>query len=111
MGAFEFVGDPPPPDDVEPWRLLDLEEASARLGRSTRWVRDRVNRGELARVVLDGGDWRFLLVDLQAFAEARRTSADGASPLARRLQPTREPARGNGSAERDRLAKPRVPPR
>ena len=51
--------------------LLNLEEAAARLGRSTRWVRQRAKEGELAHVRLDGGALAFRIEDLQAFAEER----------------------------------------
>lgn len=94
----------------EPWRLLTLEEAASRLGRSTRWVRDRVKRGELPHVKLDRGAFAFELADLQAFAEERRVSADGARALSRRLQVVRDPARGAGSGERRRLPKQRAEP-
>ena len=60
----------------EPWRLLDLEEAAQRLGRSTRWIRERVKRGELASVRLDGGALAFDLDDLHAFAAARRIGGE-----------------------------------
>jgi hypothetical protein len=68
----------PEPAD-EPWHLLNLEEAAGRLGRSTRWVRDRVKVGELAFVRLDGGALAFELDDLRAFVEERRVAC---SPLA-----------------------------
>ena len=62
----------PAPTDAEPWRLLNLEETSARLGRSPRWVRERAKRGDLAYVRLDGGALGFDLVDVQEFARSRR---------------------------------------
>jgi hypothetical protein len=43
------------PAEPEPWRLLTVREAAARLGRSERWVRERVKAGDLATVRLDGG--------------------------------------------------------
>jgi excisionase family DNA binding protein len=58
----------------EPWRLLPLEEAASRLGRSERWVRERVRRGELVSVRPDGGRLMFELEDLRAFAAARRVA-------------------------------------
>src|SRR5262245_6578210 len=61
----------------EPWRLLALPEVAERLGRSERWVRDRVRVGDLARVRLDDGAFAFLLDDVIAFAEARRVGARG----------------------------------
>jgi hypothetical protein len=57
-------------EDAEPWKLFNLEEAAARLGRSTRWVRD--HRDEIGWVRLDGSALAFRLEDLQAFAERRR---------------------------------------
>jgi hypothetical protein len=60
----------------EPWKLLNLEEAAQRLGRSERWVRDRVKEGKLAVVRLDGGALAFELDDLRAFAHLRRVQPD-----------------------------------
>lgn len=54
------------------WQLLTLPDVAGRLGRSERWVRDRVKSGDLARVRLDAGPFAFLLEDVIAFAEARR---------------------------------------
>lgn len=68
-----------------PWRLLTLEDACERLGRSGRWVRERVRSGELPVVRLDGGALAFEVADLQAFAAARRVDAT-AGMLASRLQ-------------------------
>jgi excisionase family DNA binding protein len=82
---------------AEPWRLYDVEEAAAALGRSTRWVRERVKRGDLPFIKLDGGALAFELEELQAFARARSVSADDGPALAPRLQPTRDPARAAGS--------------
>lgn len=70
----------PVPPAVEAWRLLDVQEAAARLGRSTRWVRERVRRGELARVRLDGGALAFDPDDLREFARERRIGGNGAGP-------------------------------
>jgi len=61
--------------ETEAWRLLTLVEVSERLGRSERWVRDRVKAGDLARVRLDEGAFAFLLEDVIAFAECRRIGA------------------------------------
>jgi excisionase family DNA binding protein len=76
----------PTADERDPWRLLGVEEVAERLGRSTRWVRDRAKRGELPWIKLDGGALAFDLADVQAFARARRVSADDAGSLAGRLQ-------------------------
>jgi hypothetical protein len=85
--AAELASQLPPPPAAEPWHLLDLEEAAGRLGRSTRWVRDRAKRGDLPFVRLDGGRLAFELDDLRAFARDRRI------PLAARLQ-----TNGNGAS-------------
>jgi phage-related baseplate assembly protein len=61
------------PEQREPWRLLTLEEAAARLGRSTRWTRERKER--IGYVRLDGGALAFELEDLRGFARARRVGA------------------------------------
>lgn len=81
----------------EPWRLLTLEEAAARLGRSERTVRGWVKAGALHHVRLDGGALAFELEDLRAFAEARRVSAEDAGSLSVRFQADADPARGAGS--------------
>jgi Helix-turn-helix domain len=62
----------PMPNEADPWRLLTLEETARRLTRSTRWVRERAKRGDLACVKLDGGAYAFTVEDVRAFAEARR---------------------------------------
>jgi hypothetical protein len=49
--------------EVEPWRLLTLDEAAERLGRSPRWVRQR--KEAIGYVRLDGGALAFRLEDLQ----------------------------------------------
>lgn len=85
------LGTPASPE-AEPWRLVDVEEAAARLGRSTRWVRERAKRGDLPFVKLDGGALAFEVDDLRAFAASRRVA-----PLAGRLQAVRDPASGAGS--------------
>ena len=70
----------------DPWHLLNVEEVAARLGRSTRWVRERAKRGQLPFVRLDGGALAFELVDVQDFARERRISATKPLALAGRLQ-------------------------
>ena len=47
-----------------------MSEVAARLGRSTRWVRERA--GDLAFVRLDGGALAFDLEDVRCFARERR---------------------------------------
>jgi hypothetical protein len=59
----------------EPWRLLSLAEAAERLGRSERWLRERVRRRELPVVRFDG-KLAFQLDDLIAFAQAHRTAEE-----------------------------------
>ena len=63
----------------EPWRLLTVAETGDRLGRSTRWVRERAKRGDLPFVKLDGGALAFDLEDVQNFVRERRIAC---SPLA-----------------------------
>jgi len=82
-----------PAPALEAWRLLDVEQAAERLGRSTRWVRERAKRGELPFVRLDGGALAFEEDDLRAFAMARRVAAEEPEVLAVRLQAGRDPAR------------------
>jgi hypothetical protein len=65
-----------PAGEPEPWRLLDVSEAAARLGRSERWVRERAKRGELAHIRLDGGALAFDLDDLRTFARSRRVGPE-----------------------------------
>lgn len=72
-----------PPTERE-WRLLNVEEAAARLGRSTRWLRERAKCGDVPYVRLDGGALAFEVADLQAFAAARRVD-DTAQTLAAAL--------------------------
>lgn len=90
------------------WRLLNVEEAAARLGRSSRWVRERVKRGQLPYIKLDGGALAFELGDVQAFAEARRISAGEPAVLAERLQVARQPATREASETPERAKYPGV---
>lgn len=55
---------------AEPWRLLSVEEAAQRLGRSTRWVRN--HKDAIGWVKLDGGAFAFDVDDLRRFARERR---------------------------------------
>jgi hypothetical protein len=66
-GSLPPVGTSQP--EVEPWRLLTLDEAAERLGRSPRWVRQR--KEAIGYVRLDGGALAFRLEELQAFAAER----------------------------------------
>ena len=59
-----------PTSAAEPWRLLSVEEAAQRLGRSTRWVRD--HKDAIGWVKLDGGAFAFDVEDLRQFARDRR---------------------------------------
>ena len=92
----------------ESWRLLDVEQAAERLGRSTRWVRERAKRGDLPFVRLDGGGLAFEEADLRAFAQARRVSAEEPEVLADRLQGGRDRASRNGSRASDAVGNRRV---
>jgi hypothetical protein len=74
----------PIPEAEEPWRLLTLDEAAERLGRSTRWVRD--HKEEIAYVRLDSGALAFELDDLRAFASKHRIAC---TPLAPDEKPLR----------------------
>jgi hypothetical protein len=76
---------------AERWRLWPVDEVASRLGRSTRWVRERVRRGDLPHVRLDGGALAFDPDDVRAFAGGRRLPAEGPETLAACLQPSREP--------------------
>jgi excisionase family DNA binding protein len=87
---------------VEDWRLLNVDEAAERLGRSTRWVRERVKRGELDYVKLDGGALAFELDDLREFADRRRVA------LAGRLQPNGDAASVRRLRGADRVGYRRV---
>jgi hypothetical protein len=89
--AAELAGQVPSAPAPESWHLLDVEEAAARLGRSTRWVRDRAKLGDLPQVRLDGGALAFELDDLREFARERRI------PLAACLQVNGDAALHAGS--------------
>src|SRR5262249_49006331 len=90
----------------EPWRLLDLEEVAGRLGRSTRWVRERAKRGELPFVRLDGGALAFELEDVRTFVDSRRISAGEPSVLAEGLQQRTNFSNGTGKRQVDRATDP-----
>jgi hypothetical protein len=97
-------------EERDEWRLLDLEDAAARLGRSTRWVRERVRRGDLPFVRLDGGALAFELDDLRAFARARRVAVNEPEALAARLRAGREPASLRGIRGEGQVGDRRVSP-
>jgi excisionase family DNA binding protein len=61
------------------FRVLTLAEVSEALGRSERTVRKWIATGELPRVQLGAGGFRFLEVDVRAFCERRRVAAGGAA--------------------------------
>jgi predicted DNA-binding transcriptional regulator AlpA len=90
--AAELASHNRPAPASEPWRLLNADEVATRLGRSTRWVRERAKRGQLPSIRLDGGAFAFDLEDVQAFARARRISAREPSLLAERLHEAPEVA-------------------
>lgn len=81
----------------EQWRLYTLAEVVDMVGRSERWVRERVKRGELPHVKLDGGALAFDLADVRAFARARRVGRDAGEVLEGRLRMVGDPAAGAGS--------------
>jgi hypothetical protein len=89
--AAELAGQVPSEPTAEPWHLLDVEEAAARLGRSTRWIRDRAKVGDLPHIRLDGGALAFELDDLRSFTRERRI------PLAACLQVNGDAASHAGS--------------
>lgn len=80
------------PAAADPWRLLDVEQAAARLGRSSRWLRGKAKSGAIPYVRLDGGALAFELDDLRAFAASRRVSAENVDLLAPRLHALGDPA-------------------
>ncbi len=98
---------------AEPWRLLDVGEAAAMLGRSRSWVQkatrplDAGGRG-LPHVRLDGGGLMFDPDDLRAFALARRVPAAHGDLRADRVQPARDAAPSNGSRAASRSGKPKA---
>ena len=61
----------------EPWRLYNLEEVAAMLGRSTKWVRKR--KDAIGWVRLDSTALAFELEDVRRFARERRIACE---PLA-----------------------------
>jgi hypothetical protein len=99
-----------PAPGAESWRLLDVEQVADRLGRSTRWVRERAKRGDLPYIRLDGGAFAFDEADLRAFAHARRVSAEDPEVCAGRVQEGRDRALRNGSGAADRVENRRVRP-
>jgi excisionase family DNA binding protein len=98
--AAELAASLPAPAVEESWRLVSLEEAAERLGRSTRWVREQVKKGGLAYVRLDGGSLRFEVADLRRFAADHRV--DACAPLAG----VPDSAWTNGSDTGHRLSEP-----
>jgi hypothetical protein len=106
--AAELAARMPMPTTAGQWRLLDVEEAAAAFGRSTRWVRERAKRGDLPYIRLDGGGLAFEVDDLRAFTASRRVSADSRDPLAGRLHVLGDPAPRAGSRVPDRVDGRRV---
>jgi predicted DNA-binding transcriptional regulator AlpA len=93
---------------AEPWRLLDVDEVAAMLGRSPRSVHTFAKERGLAFIRLDGGALAFDPDDVQAWARARRVPAAENDPLADRWQAPREQAREQGSGNGDRTAMQKV---
>ena len=108
--AAELASQMPVPAAAESWRLLNVDEAAAALGRSTRWVRQKAKDGSLPYVRLDGGSLRFEVDDLRAFAMDRRVSAERGETLAGRLRLLGDPARGAGLGAPDRVDNRRATP-
>ena len=67
----------PAPAAEEPWRVYTVDQVAAKLGRSTRWVRDR--KDLIGWVKLDDGAFAFELEDVRRFARERRIAC---APLA-----------------------------
>jgi excisionase family DNA binding protein len=70
--ATKLAGQLAAPGPTDDWRLWNLEETAARLGRSERTVREWTKDGRLPHVLLDGGAYAFNPEDVKAFARARR---------------------------------------
>ena len=92
------------PAPSSPWRLLDVDEVAAMLGRSPRSVHTYVKRG-LPFIRLDGGALAFDPDDVRAWARARRVPAAEPEPLAERWQGGRQAARRVGSGNGDLTVK------
>jgi hypothetical protein len=92
--------------DAESWSLLDVHEVAARVGRSTRWVRERAKSGQLPFIRLDGGALAFELEDVKALARARRISASEPTALAARSHDMRNAPPPATSSRRERATDP-----
>lgn len=88
----------------EPWRLLDVEEIAGRLGRSPRWVKERVKTAGLPVVRLDGGALAFDLEAVREWALSRQVPPP--ELLAGRLQASRDAAPRGRLGGRRRTRKP-----
>jgi hypothetical protein len=84
----------PAPAQAEPWRLLNVDEVAATLGRSKRWVHSAVKERGLPIVRLDGGALAFDPDAVRAWALARQVPAVDAETLAGRWQ-----GNGNGASD------------
>ena len=111
ISARVLVGlERPPAAESEPWRLVDVEEVAARLGRSRRWVHGAVKERGLPFVRLDGGALAFDLDDVRAWARDRRVPAAEPEALADRWQEGRNSAPRAGSQTRHRSAMQKAEP-
>ena len=95
--AEELTRAMPPPQAAAPWRLVDVVEVAAMLGRSKRWIHGAVKERGLPYIRLDGGALAFNPHDVQAWARERRVPAVESDPLADRLQGARDRASDAGS--------------
>lgn len=100
----------PAPAGEEPWRLADVEEVAARLGRSKRWVHGAVKERGLPFIRLDGGALAFDLDDVRAWARDRRVPAAEPEALAGRWQGGRNGAPEDGSRTRTRTVMQKAGP-
>jgi len=66
----------PPEQAEDDGELWDVKETARRLGRCTKWIREKAKAGELPYVRLDGGALMFDPDDVRAFARARRVSLE-----------------------------------
>jgi predicted DNA-binding transcriptional regulator AlpA len=108
LGHRETRGTSPAPAGDAGWRLLNVDEVGAMLGRSKRSVHSYVKERGLPYIRLDSGALAFDPDDVKAWAKARRVPAAEADPLASRWQTTGESASANGSGNGRRPAMPKA---
>src|SRR5438874_9130426 len=82
--AANLTGRLPVAGERDEWRLWSEQETAERLGRSTRWVRERAKEGSLPSVRLDAhGGRMYDPEDVKAFAKARRMPLEESGPRLR----------------------------